>query len=146
VNRATLLAYHVTQTSADVVYRLTEEDPDLDLAYFEKMMAIADLDGDGQPELVVSTRGDNFSENVASAHLGRVYLFRARPDAPVERELLVDFDDRLAESSWLAVGDADGDGRVDLVLATGKGDRRLPGTSWVVALHKAPEALDHLFR
>ncbi|MCE9578846.1 MAG: VCBS repeat-containing protein [Deltaproteobacteria bacterium] len=135
VNRATLLAYRIRGAHAEVAYVLSHEDQDLDLAYFEKTMAIADLDGDHRPELLVSTRGDGGSEGIASAHLGHVFRYTVGRDGDVRRELVLDFDQDLAESAWLAAGDADGDGRPDLVLATGKGDRTEPGTSWVIALH-----------
>jgi hypothetical protein len=138
VNRATLLAYHVSGASAEVAYLLADEDPSFDLGYFEKMIAVADVDGDGRNEMIVSTRGDGLSEGIASDHLGYVYLFRISPDGEVQRERLVDFNAEFAESSWLAVGDADGDGKPEIVLATGKGDRTQPGRSWVLALHKSP--------
>ncbi|MCE9578845.1 MAG: VCBS repeat-containing protein [Deltaproteobacteria bacterium] len=136
-NRASLLAYRIRGASAEVAYVLSHEDQDLDLGYFEKMMAIADLDGDGRPELVVSTRGDGLSEGIPSAHLGHVFRYFVSPDGEVRRELVLDFDQDLAESAWLAVGDADGDGRPDLVLATGKGDRTASGTSWVLSLTRS---------
>jgi hypothetical protein len=138
VNRTTLLAYHVSGSGAQIAYELSYEDPDLDLAYFEKMMAIADIDGDGRAELYISTRGDGSTEGVSSRHLGHVYVYQLTSDGEVRRGQVVDFDDRLVQSSWLAVGDADGDGRSELVLATGRGDIRKPGTSWVLALHKEP--------
>ena len=118
--------------------RAVIRDPDLDLAYFEKMMAIADIDGDGRAELYISTRGDGSTEGVSSSHLGHVYMYQLTADGEVRRGQVVDFDQRLVQSSWLAVGDADGDGRPELVLATGKGDIRKPGVSWVLALHKEP--------
>ena len=138
VNRTTLLAYHVSGSGAQIAYELSYEDPDLDLAYFEKMMAIADIDGDGRAELYISTRGDGSTEGVRSRHLAHVYVYQLTSDGEVRRGQVVDFDDRLVQSSWLAVGDADGDGRAELVLATGKGDIRKPGVSWVLALHKEP--------
>ena len=67
-----------------------------------------------------------------------MYSFRVLPGGAVERQTLVDFDYQLVESSWLAVGDPIGDGTVDIVLATGKGDRTLPGRSWVMTLQKSP--------
>ena len=138
VNRTTLLAYHVSGSGAQIAYELAYEDPDLDLAYFEKMMAIADIDGDGRAELYISTRGDGSTEGVDSRHLGHVYMYQLTADGEVRRGQVVDFDERLVQSSWLAVGDADGDGRPELVLATGKGDIRKPGVSWVLALRKEP--------
>jgi hypothetical protein len=138
VNRTTLLAYHVSGSGAQIAYELAYEDPDLDLAYFEKMMAIADIDGDGRSELYISTRGDGSTEGVRSRHLGHVYVYELTSNGEVRRGQVVDFDDRLVQSSWLAVGDADGDGRKELVVATGKGDIRKPGVSWVLALHKEP--------
>lgn len=135
VNVSSLVAYHITGETAEIAYVLAHETPDLDLGYFEKMIAIADVDGDRRNEVIVSTRGDGSSEGIASAHLGRVYRFDVRGDE-VERQTLIDFDPALAESAWLAVGDADGDGKVELVVATGKGDRADPGWSWVVALRK----------
>lgn len=138
VNRATIVAYHVRGTTAEVAYVLSREDASLDLSYFEKMMAIADLDGDGRSELVVSTRGDNLSEGIDSDHLGHVFAYRVVGPDDIRRDQLLDFDPRYVESSWLAVGDADGDGITDLVLATGKGDREYRGASWVLRLWRDP--------
>ena len=136
VNRATLIAYHVSGTTAAVAYVLTHEDQDLDLGYFEKMMAVADIDGDGKQELILSTRGDGSTEGIASNHLGHVYSYQVTATGQVRREQIVDFNQDLVESSWLAVGDADGEGKPELVLATGKGDVTEPGISWVLALRK----------
>lgn len=133
-NLATLIAYRVGET-AEQAYVFDKDTPDLDMAYFEKMMAIADLDQDGRNELFVSTRGDNVSEFITSEHLGHVFRYEIQQDGTVTRELIADFNADYAESSWLAVGDADNDGIDDLVLATGKGDRTLPGISYVLLLH-----------
>jgi hypothetical protein len=137
VNRASLVAYHVGTDGAQVAYVLSREDQDLDLGYFEKMLIIADADGDGHTDLLVSTRGDGSSEGIGSQHLGHVYLYKIQ-GGQVRREQLVDFYEDVVESSWPAVGDIDGDGRPEVVLATGRGDRTAPGHSWVVALRKRP--------
>jgi len=134
VNRSSLVAYHIEGESAEIAYVLADDDPGLDLGYFEKMIAIADVDRDGRNELIVSTRGDGSSEGISSSHLGRVYRFDVGDDGEVLRQILIDFDPEMAQSSWLAVGDADGDGKVEIVVATGKGDRTDPGWSWVLAL------------
>lgn len=135
VNRATILAYRVG-TEAQVAYPLAYQDTAFDLAYFEKMMEIADADNDGRNELVVSTRGEEQSEHIESRHLGHVFLLEIVDGEPV-RTLLADLHEGKAESSRLAVGDADNDGKNEIVLATGKGDRRKPGTSYVLLLRKA---------
>lgn len=135
VNKATLIGYRVGET-AEPVYTFERETEDLDMGYFEKMMAVADADNDGKNELVVSTRGDNMSELIASQHLGHVFRYTINADGAVGRELLANLNDQYAESSWLAVGDADNDGRNEVVLATGKGDRTQPGTSYVILLKK----------
>ncbi|MCC6699728.1 MAG: VCBS repeat-containing protein [Candidatus Hydrogenedentes bacterium] len=135
VNKATLVGYRVGD-AAEPAYTFERETEDLDMGYFEKMMAIADADNDGKNELVVSTRGDNMSELIASQHLGHVFRYTVDANGAVARELLANLDDRYAESSWLAVGDADNDGLNEVVLATGKGDRTLPGTSYVVMLKR----------
>jgi hypothetical protein len=135
VNKATLIAYHVKE-NAEPIAVLDKDTEDLDLAYFEKMMAIADADNDGKNELVVSTRGDAASENITSKCLGRVYRYDVDAAGGVKRELLADLDAAFAESSWLAVGDANNDGKNEIVLATGKGDRTQPGTSHVLILKR----------
>lgn len=135
INKTTLLGYRVREEAA-VAYTFERDTDDLDMGYFEKMMAIADVDNDGRNDLVVSTRGDNLSESITSQHLGRVYCYALGDGGEVERELLADLNADYAESSWLAVGDADNDGRNELVLATGKGDRTQPGTSYVMLLEK----------
>ncbi|MGN6103748.1 MAG: FG-GAP repeat domain-containing protein [Kofleriaceae bacterium] len=138
VNRTSLVAYRIHGITAKVAHVLVRDDPELDLGYFEKMIAFDDLDGDGRNEVYLSTRGDGISEGISSHHLGRVYRFDVRADGTVARQTVFDFDPEMAESAWLAAGDADGDGARELVIATGKGDRTLPGWSWVVALRKAP--------
>ena len=135
INKATLEVYRIGD-AARCVATLEKDTEDLDMAYFEKMMAIADADNDGKNELVISTRGDNKSEFITSGHLGRVYMYRWNEKDGVARTQLADFDDHYAESSWLAVGDADNDGKNEIALATGKGDRTQPGTSYVVLLKK----------
>lgn len=135
VNRATLLGYRVGET-AEKCYTFDYETEDLDMAYFEKMMAVADADNDGKNELVVSTRGDNVSEFITSGHLGHVFVYKVQSGGAIQRELLVNFDPQYAESSWLAVADADNDGRNEVILATGKGDRTQPGVSYLVLVEK----------
>jgi hypothetical protein len=136
VNLSTLVAYNVSKTEATPVAWLERDTPDLDMGYFEKMMAVADADNDGKNELVISTRGDNKSEFITSSHLGRAYIYRVGTDGKSARETLIDFREEDAESSWLAVGDCDNDGMNEVVLATGKGDRTKPGVSYVVMLEK----------
>lgn len=136
VNLTTLVAYSVSKTEATPVSWLERDTADLDMGYFEKMMAVADADNDGKNELVISTRGDNISEFITSNHLGRTYVYRVADDGKSTRETLADFRGEHAESSWLAVGDADNDGMNEVVLATGRGDRTKPGVSYVVMLEK----------
>jgi hypothetical protein len=135
INRATVLGYRV-ETIAEPIYTFAYEDTALDMAYFEKMMAVADADNDGKKELIVSTRGDNISEKITSRHLGCVFLFKICACDEVQKTLLVDFREEKAESSWPAVGDVDNDGKNEIVLATGKGDRTKPGVSFIVLLKK----------
>ncbi len=135
INRATVLAYHVAE-QAVVTRTFAEEDEDLDLAYFEKMMAIDDVDHDGLNELLLSTRGDEMSEKITSRHLGYVFMYKVSDSGAVARTRLLDLSEDYAESSWLAVGDADNDGKKEIILATGKGDRTKPGTSYVLLLRK----------
>lgn len=138
INKATLLGYRVSDKAVPV-YTFANEDKDLDMAYFEKMMAIADADNDGKNELVISTRGDNQSEKITSEHLGYVFLYKIDAQRNIHNTLLVDFNKKKAESSWLAVGDADNDGKNEVILATGKGDRTKKGTSYVVIVKKKNE-------
>jgi hypothetical protein len=135
VNRGTILGYRVGD-EAEIKYTFAYEDKDLDLAYFEKMMVIADADNDGSNELLVSTRGDNLSERIDSQHLGHLFMWSVNND-DVDRELLVNLHDGVAGSSWIAVGDADNDGTNEIILATGKGDRTQKGSSYVLMVQKA---------
>ncbi len=135
INKGTVLGYKV-DSIAHTVYTFAHQDETLDLSYFEKMMEIADADNDGKNELVLSTRGDNVSELITSDHLGYVFMFKVDSHGAVSRELLVDLNEEYAESSWLAVGDVDNDGKNEIVLATGKGDRTKPGISYVVLVEK----------
>jgi hypothetical protein len=135
-NTATILGYKV-QDQAVVTYTLTVEDEEMDLSYFEKMMAIADADNDGRNELVLSTRGDEMSEKINSKHLGYVFMFKVSTSGQIVKARLADLKETYAESSWLAVGDADNDGKNEIVLATGKGDRTKSGTSFLLLLKRA---------
>ena len=135
INKGTVLGYKV-DSIARKVYTFAHQDTALDMSYFEKMMAIADADNDGKNELVLSTRGDNISEFIGSHHLGYVIMFKVNENGIIGRELLVDLNEKYAGSSWLAVGDADNDGKNEIVLATGKGDRKNPGTSFVILVEK----------
>ena len=76
------------------------------------------------------------SKRITSKHLGHVYMFKVNELHDIQKTLLVDFNEYKAESSWLAVGDADNDGNNEIVLATGIGDRTKPGTSYVIILEK----------
>ena len=135
INKSTLIGYRV-DSAAVPAYTFAYEDEDLDMGYFEKMMAIADADNDGNKELIISTRGDNASEHITSRHLGHVFMFSATASGAVQKTLLVDFNENYAESSWLAVGDADNDNHNEIILATGKGDRTKPGVSYIVMIEK----------
>lgn len=135
VNIATLIAYRVDPAgdTPEQACALDYETADLDMGYFEKMMAIADADNDGKNELVVSTRGDNVSEFITSEHLGHIFLYRIQ-DGKASRQLIMNFDEKKAESSWIAVGDVDNDGKNEIAAATGIGDRTKPGVSYMVVL------------
>ena len=135
INKTTLLGYCINEKAVPV-YTFAYEDADLDLGYFEKMMAVADADNDGKNELVISTRGDNMTENITSLHLGQVFLYKIDQSQKIQRTVLVNFNTQKVESSWLAVGDADNDGRNEIVLSTGKGDRTKTGISYVVLVEK----------
>ena len=135
VNNGTILGYRIDE-AATPIYTFAYEDPELDLSYFEKMMVVADADNDGKNDLVVSTRGDEMSERITSKHYGHVFMYQVDGSHAIHKILLMDFDDQHVESSWVAVGDADNDGRNEVVLATGKGDRTKAGTSFVVLLEK----------
>ena len=135
INKGTVLGYKVN-SDATPVYTFADEDENLDMSYFEKMMVVADADNDGENELVLSTRGDNLSEFISSQHLGYVFLYKIDSNMEIHKTLLVDFKKEKAESSWLAVGDADNDGKNEIILATGKGDRTKAGTSYITLIKK----------
>ena len=135
INKATLLGYRICE-KVTPVYTFAFEDEALDMGYFEKMMVVADADNDGKNELLVSTRGDHISENITSKHFGHVFMYKVGPFQKIQKTVLVDFNKEKAESSWLAVGDANNDGKNEIVLATGKGDRTKAGTSYVVLIKK----------
>ena len=135
VNKGTVLGYKV-ENEAKPVYTFAYEDEELDMSYFEKMMAVADANNDGENELVLSTRGDNMSEDITSQHFGYVFMYKVVNNGKIHKKLLVDLKEEKAESSWLAVGDADNDGINEIVLATGKGDRTKDGTSYIVLIEK----------
>jgi hypothetical protein len=135
INKTTMLGYRISGT-ATPLYTFAREDEALDMGYFEKMMVVADADNDGRSELIVSTRGDNKSENISSRHFGYVLMYKVLASHEIQKTIVVDFNDEKVESSWLAVGDADNDGKNEVVLATGKGDRTKPGISYVILVKK----------
>ncbi len=135
INKGTILGYQVSE-EVEKKYTFAYEDKDLDLSYFEKMMVIADADNDGLNELLVSTRGDNLSEFIESEHLGHLFMWSVNKNE-IERELLLNFHEGVASSSWIAVGDADNDGLNEIILTTGEGDRTKKGTSYVLMVEKA---------
>lgn len=135
INKGTVIGYKV-ESEATHVYTFAYEDEDLDMSYFEKMMAVADADNDGKNELILSTRGDNMSELITSQHLGYVFQYKIDSNMEIHKMLLVDFNEEKVESSWLAVGDPDNDGKNEIILATGKGDRKKKGTSYVILIKK----------
>jgi hypothetical protein len=136
INKGTLLAYKI-KDEAIPVYTLSYEDDDMDLSYFEKMMAVDDADNDGLNELIISTRGDEMSELITSKHLGYVFMFSVSSEKQISKTLLTDLNEEFGESSWLAVGDADNDNLNEIILATGKGDRTKSGTSYILMIKKS---------
>lgn len=130
-NHGTLVAYKVREAEAVPVHVFADRDPDLDLGYAEKMMCIADADNNGRNELLVTTRGER---RWGGNGLGHVLLYRVEEDGAVRKELVFNFHVNRADAVWCAVGDADNDGRNDIVLATGAGHRERPGWSHVVLL------------
>jgi hypothetical protein len=131
-NQGTIFAYDVSGSGgARPKYKLMYEDPDLDLSYCERMMIVADADNDGQNDLVVTTRGE---KEWGGKGLAKVFLFKVDKSGSVKKTLLADFCDGQADSLWPAVGDADNDGKNEIVIATGIGSRRQSGNSYVIAL------------
>ncbi len=121
---------------ATVEYCFAYDNELLDMSYFEKMMVIADADNDGKNNLVVSTRGDNQSENIESQHLGNVFMYTVNNDSTISNELIVNLNEEYGESSWIDVGDVDNDGLNEIVLATGMGDRTKLGKSYLIIVKK----------
>jgi hypothetical protein len=134
VNVGTIIAYRIEGRAATPLYTLTEDDKDLDCGYGERLMHISDAGNDGKNELVVSTRGEGWPAN--GNRLGHVLMFKPTGDGKFEKTILAKFKTGIADSSWSAVGDADNNGKKEIVLATGTGDRTKPGTSWVVLIRK----------
>ena len=134
-NAGTIVAYRVQEGKATKLWTITKNDKDLDTGYGERLMHIADADNDGRPELVVSTRGESWPAN--GNRLGLVMMFKPAADGSFKKTILADFKTGIADSCWNAVGDADNDGKNEIIVATGTGDRTKPGISYVVLLRKA---------
>ena len=134
VNEGTLIGYDVAE-QVTKKYTFAYEDKELDLSYFEKMMVVADANNDGKNELVVSTRGDEKSEDNKSNHLGHVFMWSVN-SVGIERTLLINLNKKIASSSWIDVGDADNDGKNEIIVATGHGDRTKKGTSFILLVEK----------
>lgn len=136
VAKGTILGYKVGEI-ATPVYTFAYEDEGLDIGLFENAMVIADADNDGRNELIISTLANTTSWwHTESKGLGHVLMFKVAKSGKIDKQLILDFHKESAESSWLAVGDADNDGKNEIVLATGKGKRRELGNSYVVLLEK----------
>jgi len=133
INLGTILAYRVRARDAQIAYTLTQDDKSLDLGYAEKMMCVADADNDGKNELIVTTRGE---PRWGGGGLGHTFMFKIKAPTKIIKTLVADFLDGKADALWPAVGDADNDGRNEIVLATGVGDREKPGRSHVVIIEK----------
>jgi hypothetical protein len=135
INKATLIGYRIGY-KAEPTYLFEEETEDLGTAYFEKMMVIADADNDGKNELIVSSSQKEPSGTIPGTNLGNVFMYKISEAGQIERTLLLKFSGDKAVSSWLAVGDADNDGKNEIVLATGQGYRTTPGSSYVILIKK----------
>jgi hypothetical protein len=138
VNKGTIIAYRVEGKTAESAYTFTKEDPDMGYGYFGQLMCVADVDNDGKNELAVTTRNE---PAVVKGHAdgggpGRAFLFSVTSDDQVQRTPLVTFRPEIANSCWPAVGDADNDGKNELVLTTGHGIRTQPGSSHVLVVKK----------
>ena len=131
-NTGTLLGYTIDQSGATVAHTFAKREPALDLGFGEKMMCVGDVDNDGANELVVSTRGETQWEG---GGLGHVILYEIEGGA-VRQTMLANFHEGVADASWIAVGDADNDGKNEVVVATGRGHRERPGISQVVLLER----------
>ncbi len=131
--KGTILAYRVDEGGATIVHTFAREDSRLDLGFFEKMMCIADADNDGDRELIVSTRGER---QWGGAGLGNIFMFEAAAGGEITTTLLADFAAVTVDASWIAVGDADNDGKNEIIAATGAGHREKPGVSYVILIEK----------
>lgn len=74
-------------------------------------MAVADLDGDGYPEIVLADR---------TQARGSVHVLWSTPDLALGAHKLQDLD--IGWASALAIGDVNGDGKNDLVVGTARSD------------------------
>lgn len=130
----TIRVYDISPSSSTptVLYTFMYQDPLLDEAFNERMTIIADVDNDGDNEMIVTTRGDYLSKE----KMGHIFMFEVLPDGSVDKTLLVDFNYGKGDSLWPAVGDADNDGLNEIIIATGVGNRGLPGTSHLILLEK----------
>lgn len=135
INDATVIAYAIDERATPFL-TFAYKDKNLDTGMFENAMEVADIDNDGKNELILSTRGEvQGLGGTMGSKLAKVFSYKVNFDK-IEKELILDFYENVAWTSMLAVGDADNDGRNEVILATGRGNREKPGSSYVVLLEK----------
>jgi hypothetical protein len=61
-------------------------------------------------------------------------MFKSNAEGKMREYTIGSFCDGKADSLWPAVGDADNDGKNEIVIATGSGNRKLAGSSYVVVI------------
>lgn len=130
-NEGTLLGYRV-KDKVERIYTFEYETQELGRGMVSP--SIADADNDGKNELVVTTGWEE-----PALKSGHVYLYKVVSPNDIKKELILGFNKDEVRGSTLVIGDADNDGKNEIVLGTGKGDpdgKSYDEKSYIIILEK----------
>jgi hypothetical protein len=93
---------------------------------FADSVAVADVNGDGKPDLIVANCGSNSQTNcVSTSNSGNVAVLLGNGDGTFQAA--VSYTLGVSGATAVAVADVNGDGKLDLIVATGSNTAGLVG-------------------